>query len=389
MRLVNFFCLMCFLLPLSGNAQSRERWMDKPKEDWPQIALVNDVLFKNGRKYEDPTITYAASGFLLDTGKDTVAITAKHILWVARNKSSDKVVINDALRTWKMYPKNNPRDSVVIDRLINEDPQERLFNGPDNGVLQRDWIVFSTKSISPVIQPLRLRESRVGLGEEVYLIGNPYRFKETLTARGTISKIEGSQLFVKFEGPGMDTAFLGGASGSPIIDRNGHLIGIFSNSRMDSKTGKRVVFVNSTDYLKRVLMGVQPLNVDKRPISMYLDSLIKTIGARKALSNFERYIKTEKAYFDFEITYLNTENLVKIGQELMTGPDKRDGIFYFDRMLKIYPDNHLFVINLAKAYVQNSEVDKAIKLLEVSQHRVDPEIKGEVTKLLKEIKNSS
>ncbi|RYU97726.1 hypothetical protein [Emticicia agri] len=161
--------IIFYFLPLFSFGQIKESWIMKPKNQWPHIALVNDVTYKNGNKYEDPTITYAASSFLLDTGTDTLAITAKHIIWVARNKTSDKVYINDHLKIWKMYPKHQPEDSVIIDRLINEDLTEKLFDGPENGVLQRDWLVFSTKYVSPNIQPVKLRNEPVKVGDKVYL----------------------------------------------------------------------------------------------------------------------------------------------------------------------------------------------------------------------------
>ena len=377
--------IFCFL-PLFSFGQIKETWITKPKEQWPQIALVNDVTYKNGNKYQDPTITYAASGFLLDTGKDTLAITAKHIIWVARNKASDKVYINDHLKRWKMYPKHNPKDSVIIDRLVNEDQNEKLFNGPENGVLQRDWLVFTTKYVSPNIQPVKLREKPVKVGDKVYLTGNPYRFDETLTAEGYISKKVGNTLFVRFNDPTIRTAFLGGASGSPILDENGQLIGIFSNGQLDPKTGERITYVNSTAYLKKILAGVKPLNVDKKQISTYIDSLIRAVGTKKATAQFEKYVKTEKAQDVYELIYINYNKLIAIGEQLSSEGNTKDAVLYFETLLKTYPENHLMIISLAKAYHANQQKQKAVELLELNKDKVDPDVKGEVEKVLNEIK---
>lgn len=377
--------LIFFFVPLFGFGQVKEPWVQKPKEQWPQIALVNDVTYKNGNKYEDPTITYAASGFLLDTGKDTFAITAKHVIWVARNKASDKVYINDHLKTWKMYPKHNPKDSVIIDRLINEDPNEKLFNGPENGVLQRDWLVFTTKYVSPNIQPVKLRDKPVKVGDKVYLTGNPYRFDKTLTADGYISKKSGNTLYIKFNDPTIRTAFLGGASGSPILDENGQLVGIFSNSQLDVKTGERIVYINSTAYLKKVLAGVKPLNVDKKQISTYVDSLIQKVGTKKAMNQFEKYVKTEKAQDDYELTYIKYNKLIALGEKLTSDGNTKDAVLYFESLLRTYPENHLMIIALSKAYNANQQKQKAIDLLEFNKDKVDPDVKGEVVKVLKSL----
>ena len=83
------------------------------------------------------------------------------------------------------------------------------------------------------------------------MIGNPYAFQNTLSVSGTIVKKSGEHLFVRLNGVGKHV--LGGASGSPILDRNGHLIGIFSNSKRNPKTGEVTYIINNTDYLKRVI----------------------------------------------------------------------------------------------------------------------------------------
>ena len=373
-------------LPCLSFAQTPEKWIQKPVEQWPQIALVNDVLYKNGNKYEDPTITYAASGFLLDTGKDTLAVTAKHILWVARNKATKRVVINDQLKTWKMYPKHNPADSVVIDQLMNEDSTEKLWDGPENGVLQRDWLVFSTKYVSPKIQPVTMREKPVSVGESVYLTGNPYRFKQTLTVKGQVVKTEGPVFYVQFQGMGMDTVFLGGASGSPILDVNGKLVGIYSNGKTDGQTGKRLNVINSTAYLKKVLSGARPLNVNRKPVSVYLDSLLQTTSVDKALPVFDRLLKNESLYYHYEITYFNHETILKTGEKLLEVDRKAEAVPYFEYFVKNY-DYHVYLLALSKALLQVNQKQKAIKLLEneVKKEKIDPYVKGELEKFLADV----
>ncbi|RYU97727.1 tetratricopeptide repeat protein [Emticicia agri] len=180
---------------------------------------------------------------------------------------------------------------------------------------------------------------------------------------------------------------MGGASGSPILDENGRLIGIFSNGQLDVKTGERITYVNSTDYLKKVLAGVKPLNVNKKQITTYLDSLIQSVGVKKAMVRFENYIKTEKAYEAYELTYINYNNLIKIGEKLTNDNKPKDAVIYFEALLKAYPENHLIIIALAKAYHANQQKQKAINLLELNKDKVDPDVKGEIEKVLNEIKN--
>ena len=66
------------LLPLIALPQQKETWITKPSDQWPSIALINKVQFKNGDRYVHPSFSYAGTGFLIDYKNDTFAATAKH-----------------------------------------------------------------------------------------------------------------------------------------------------------------------------------------------------------------------------------------------------------------------------------------------------------------------
>ncbi len=375
--------ILPLFLPLAALSQSPENWAQKPMEEWPQIALVNDVMYQNGDRYEDPTITYAGTGFLLDTGAEILAITVKHVLWVARNKSTRFVEVNSQLGRWKMYPKGNPADSAVIGRLVNEDPSEPLWDGWDNGVLQRDWLVFTTRSVSPNLYPLKLSKKAVEVGDKILMTGNPYRFDQTLKARGEVLQKEGDIFFVKLDGLGK--AFLGGASGSPVFDDEGQLVGIFSNSRQDEKTGENLYIIHSTHYLKKVLAGKKPLNVNKKPVSVFLDSLILQEKMKKALKKFDTFLADEKTAFQYGVTYPNHGALIRSGENLMTQNRVKDAVLYFEYFFRKYP-NLLYIKPLAQAYIRQGKKEKALKMVKAKMEvEKEDEVKVELEKFLAEI----
>src|SRR5688500_10291175 len=167
--------ILCLILFNGYNAysQQKEAWITQPKEKWKPIALINEVWYQNGERYVHPSFEYAATGFLIDTGTDTLAVTAKHVLWIAKTKAMDRVDMGNSLQKWLMHPKNNLADSVVIDRLLNADTSE-VLQGPASTITQRDWLIFSTRHHSPAIQPLKPRYSRVNPGEKVYIFACPY-----------------------------------------------------------------------------------------------------------------------------------------------------------------------------------------------------------------------
>jgi hypothetical protein len=74
MRLTGI-CLMDFL-PATGTHQlpSSQPWAQRPSQEWPPISLINQI------QYIDVKHSIAGCAFLLDTGHDTLAVTAKHIL---------------------------------------------------------------------------------------------------------------------------------------------------------------------------------------------------------------------------------------------------------------------------------------------------------------------
>ena len=375
--------LLLLLLPFVSLCQVKEPWMAKSKEQWPIIAMVNDVLFKNGDRHQDPSVSYVGTGFLLNVGDDTLAVTVKHALYAARNNKTDRVVVNQDLQTWKMHPKNNPKDSVVIGYLINEDSTEKLFSG-DNGALQRDWLVFTTTWISANITPLTLSESNVNVGDRIHMIANPYKFHHTLSVSGTIIKKLGEHIFVKLDG--MENQVLGGASGSPMLNENGHLIGIFSNSKRDPKTGETTYIINNTDYLKRILKNEKPLNVDKRSVAALLDSLLQQMPIKQALAFHSKLIDDPASADTYELYYINWSHLQKIGEDFLQSNRPKEAILFANYFTIRNPELVGFHILLAKAHKQNKDTKKAIAALGHALNEVYEEDKADLFKLINEFR---
>ncbi len=350
-------------------------------EGWPEAALINDVTYQNGDRYLDPSIAYAGTGFLIESGGKTLAVTVKHTLWVARNKATQFVEVNDRLKSWKMYPKGHPADSAVIGKLINEDPNEPLQNGWNNGVLQRDWLVFTTRYVSPGLHPLPLRQEPIRKGERVYMAGNPYRFDEPIKARGTVVSTEGDLFLITLEG--FEKAFLGGASGSPVVDEQGRLVGIFSNSQQD-ENGENRYIINSTAYLKKVLAGERPLNADKVSIAVYLDSLMGKKPVRAALREFSHLFKDEDNYFRYSLTYIDHGGLLRIGEQLTDQNRVKDAVRYFEYFDERYP-GLIYLKPVTKLYNRQGKREKAIQLVKKRISTAgDAELRVELEKLLKE-----
>lgn len=364
-------------------AQNQSDWITKPFNQWPQIALVNDFRFKDGSGYEDTSLSYAATAFLIKQGVDTYAITVKHVLFVAWKKLENKVAISDKIDPWLMYPKNEKNKSFKVGSLINEDPNEKIQDGYENGVLQRDWLVFKTQNIPNGFYPLTIRKSEPAIHEKVYMVGNPYRFDQTLQLKGEIVKKEGDLLLVEFDIS--EGAYLGGASGSPIIDQHGELVGIFSSAKMDSKTGKKLSIVNSTSYLNKVLNGTKPLNQNLYPVSKIVDSLVHHVSVRSALRELNRLMKDPRAYYTVNLSWPDINAFDSTGDQLMEKGKSKEAIQYYTGLLKLYPDLHFYILSLAKAYQAEGNIKQAKQVLSDALKTANPFTKPQFEKKLQEL----
>lgn len=224
----------------SGQLKQYGEWMDKPQSQWPQMSMVNEI------EYIDKHHPIAGCGFLLDTGKDTVAVTAKHVLVYFKSESMNSVSFKNTLKTWKMYPKNNPGDIVIVDRLLNENSKEPIDRIPP----QKDWLLFSVKERSLNIQPLRFRTTAYEVGEPVYIIGWRYSDMDCpqVVYEGQFVEDQGGTLLISTEK--LADNKMPGLSGSPVIDSKGYLMGLMSQK------AKKMERLASIQYAIEILKGM-------------------------------------------------------------------------------------------------------------------------------------
>ena len=217
--------LLCFgFLSITSSCKNesstkREKWIDLKIKDWPQIVMTNKVVF------DDTTYTDFASSFLVDTGEDTIGVTCKHVFAAFSAIGLFTVDFRGRLESWKMYPKNDRECVIEAGQLINRNPGEMaaLPNTTNN----TDWLAFKIKTGNKNIYPLKIGDGSVRAGEMLYNLGwtidqtdgppKLYSFK--------VYRVVGNQIFME---PVNFTDNAAGLSGSPIFNRDGHLVGISS-----------------------------------------------------------------------------------------------------------------------------------------------------------------
>jgi len=209
-------------VPLSTEPETVSDWMTEDPSDWPRIAMINQI------EYADSEHPSAACGFLVDTGDEILAATAKHVLIYFKSGVMDSVSFAGSLKTWRMFPKDSPGDAVVIDRLINENPKERLKRIPPS----RDWLLFTIRETTEFVQPLRLRSTPLKKGETVYAIGWRYPDEGPQRVhRGRFVRMDKGSVLISIDALTDNT--IPGLSGSPVIDGKGYVIGLMSTKAGD------------------------------------------------------------------------------------------------------------------------------------------------------------
>jgi len=225
---MKFTPLLIALILLSSGCSGQE---NTSKKKFEAITLVNKIDFFNP-KFDQSRFS---CGFLLKYGKDTLAVTAKHILKFIKTDNMNTLTLENNIKSWSLYPLDKKTEIVVCDKLLNENKSEQL-EAKSN--YKNDWLVFSIKKNNSKVKVLEARTSPLVFGEKLYVIG------------WTRTMEEGPQRVYEFEYyKTIDNRILlkdvsvpekfGGLSGSPLVDEQGLVVGIVSNATNDPGTDKK------------------------------------------------------------------------------------------------------------------------------------------------------
>lgn len=187
------------ITPLVEKLNQQENKTRQIEKKVNQLAAANPQVIKP--KLE---ARFRATGFLIDASNNFI-ITNAHVVNEAKN----------ALIIENVNGEEFSAEAVYID--VSKDLA--IIKVKDSNF----------KKLPPL--PFNIRKSNAGLGEQVFMLGYPK--EEIVYGEGYVSAKNGYLMDTIY--CQLSTAANEGSSGSPVITRNGELIGILSSSKINSQ----------------------------------------------------------------------------------------------------------------------------------------------------------
>jgi len=237
-RIIIIYLILISFCSCSSNVSESEK-------KFPPISLLNKIeFFEPGKDWDK-----LGSGFLLKYREDTFVVSAKHIIAIAKTDSMTYLTIDKYIKKWSLFPLNKESESVIIDRLLNENKTEKLLS---KNRFVDDWLLFSIKENNSRVKPVEFRETPLISGEKLYIVGWTRHMTggEQRVYEYTYYKTKGTHLLLKKVHVPEKT---GGLSGCPVLDENGLLVGIVSNSTFEITALRKFFSPCKVDNLKNFL----------------------------------------------------------------------------------------------------------------------------------------
>lgn len=221
-------CLAAIFIIITSGCSSQENVSNKKFEE---ITLVNKIDFNNA-SFNQARFCCA---FLLQYNNDTFAVTAKHILRYIKSDDMNAVSFENSIKNWTMFPLTKKDETVVTDKLLNENKSELLS---EKSTYDNDWLLFSIKANHSKAKILQARTTPLVAGEKLYVVGWTRKMEsgEQRVYEFEYYKTIGNRILLKDV---IIPAQMGGLSGAPLVDEKGLVVGIVSDGTKDLDTNKK------------------------------------------------------------------------------------------------------------------------------------------------------
>jgi tetratricopeptide (TPR) repeat protein len=218
-------------------------------------------------------------------------------------------------------------------------------------------------------------------GETVFIVGYSYSEPVQQIHQGKILQKLGMDILIE-QNAGTP---LPGASGSPVIDVNGFLIGILSSVTTDPGTGKNVAIAVSTEYAKDVLRHKGNFNAPKKDYGELILQTVLKRGARQAIRQYTALTNNAENYYVYNLRSADRNGLREVGEKLMDLKRYDDAVAILKFNVEINPYYYHDYNLLARALLLSGNKEAAIKEFRISTSLYNDQGENEAFKELEKL----
>lgn len=220
-----------------------ELWVKQPQNKWPDVVLTHNSEFRGHSTLQ------GASAFLIELpGKRVVAATAKHLIGPdgGVEPALRTTEVNDSIVKWNLHTRARPDATVAV---------TGLFGAPDHYGALDDWLLLDVdkKATKLPASPLKVRYKPLSRGDKVFIVG--VRYENDKNTQEVFSGKVTNPSYGIIEGTLDTPANLEGFSGAPILDTDGHIVGLLTGTRSQPDAqGRYATFAgHGVDEVARLL----------------------------------------------------------------------------------------------------------------------------------------
>ena len=162
-----------------------------------------------------------------------------------------------------------------------------------------------------------------------------------------------------------------GTSGSPVIDANGQLIGVFSSLTTDNQVRTAAAVAISTEYLKDVLAKKPNLNQPKKDYTDIIDNTTLYSGPEAAINEYKRLTSYPQTYYFYNFRSVTKNGLREAGEKLLALDQVDEAIEILKFNIEVNRNHFMNYNVLAKAYLRAGRKEEAIQAYKNSILRMD------------------
>ncbi len=195
-----------------------------------RYSAANAITFSKSGNSKD----FVGSGFLIEHHGKTYAVSAKHVLLAVMGEGLSSIDVDEVVSSWFLKPFNESGGTVELGKMLNANTQEAL----DMKVLQDDWLLFEVTKNDSKLKILKLSDQDLKAGADVTVFGCTYATQASCQQdrfTGRFVRSEGNNLLIKLDG--INPSSLRGLSGAAVLNGEGYVVGIVSNTIPDEKGG--------------------------------------------------------------------------------------------------------------------------------------------------------